>query len=156
MKKISYSLVVLLLMASCITEKYYPVEEYYDTVEPYTFTGEYTVRSTHWQKMDTPPTPQDPAESSIYTFFYYDFEVPELTSVVLDRGVTAAYLVYWDNNNQILTPLPLDDFYLDNYSWIEQATCEFSVGWVRFIIKYSDFDMSIRPGDYTFKIKLMW
>ena len=149
MKRMNFILVLLLIMASCT---YNPTE----IVEPYTFTGEYTVRSEHWKLMDTPPTSQDPAESSIYTFFYYDFEVPELTFSVLDRGVTAAYFVYRENNQPILIPLPLDDFYLDNYMWIEQATCEFSVRSVRFIVKYSDFEVNTRPGDYTFKIKLMW
>ena len=152
MKKISYIFALMLTTASCVTEEYYPTE----TVDPYTFTGEYTVRSEHWQLKDTPPTPQDPAETSVYTFFYCDFEVPELTSYILDWGVTAAYFVYWENNKQILTPLPLDDFYMDNYMWVEQATCEFSVGWVRFIIKYSDFDLETQPATYTFKIKLMW
>ena len=149
MKNISLSVVLLWIMVACTT-----VEEHYitETVEPYTLTRECTAE--HWIKC--PPAPTDP-QSSIYTFFYCDFEIPELTSYVLENGVTAAYFVYWEENRMILTPLPLDDFYMQDYFlWTEQATCEFSPGWVRFIIKYSDFELNVRPPKYTFLIKLMW
>ncbi len=147
MKRTCLFLALIFIMASC-TKEYY--------TEPDTFTLECTIYPENWELMDTPPTPSDPAESSIYTYFFCDVDMPELTPYILEHGTTTAYLVYWDNSTKVLAPLPLDDFYMDNYMWTQQATCEFSPGSVRFIVKYSDFAMGVDPAEYSFKVKLMW
>jgi len=148
MKKISFVLALMLIMASCT---YNPTE----IVEPYSFSREFTVYPTDWQRVET----KEPEKSSMNTFFYYDLKVPELTSDILNNGVMSAYLIYYDKNEKIFAPLPFDDFYKDkhDFMWIEQATCEFSFRSVRFIIKYSDFRIDILPEyEYTFMIKLLW
>jgi hypothetical protein len=152
MKKIFLPLLgfMTILFASC-TKEHYKTEN----VAPYTFTGYYTVYSSDWKLYDAPPTPEEPDEMSKYTYFYFDFAVPELTDEVFDYGVMAGYITN-DGNKSIVFPLPYDDFYANSYMWTEQATCEFTPGNVRFVVKYNDFDLTLNPATYTFMVRFLW
>jgi hypothetical protein len=140
------------------TEEYYTEEKYYtEEVALITQTIYYNVRSTDWKLLDVPPTPSEP-EDSRWTYFYYDFSEPVLTSTIFDTGMMNAYLTD-DGNKSKITPLPYDNFFKapgSDFMWTEQVTCEFSPGKVRFIVKYNDFEVKIRPEAYTFMVRFAW
>jgi hypothetical protein len=121
-----------------------------------TETRYYTVFSRDWVLADAPPTPDDPNENSQWTFFYCDFPEPVLTNKIFDFGIMDSYLTY--NNKSIITPLPFDNFFMapNGFTWTEQVTCEFSPGSVRFIVKYSDFNMKAWPPTYNFMVRYAW
>ena len=119
----------------------------------------YTVYPRDWVKVDFPPVGNE-LEDSGWTYFYYDFREPKLTNQVFNKGVMNAYLVTYDGQITVLTPLPFDNYYRDNYArkaWTEQVTCEFSPQNVRFIAKFNDFEVNYRnPLKYTFMVRLAW
>ena len=141
---------MMLALTSCVDEHYEVVETIY--VDSHT---EYsTVTTDRWRKYDQP----NDLESSNWSYFYYDLNVPKLTNEVFDYGIMNAYLTMGSKSK--VSPLPFDDFYLDhndnNHRWTEQVTCEFAPGRVRFIVKYNDFSLDVPPYDYTFMIRFMW
>ena len=146
-------LLPILFITSCGDQYYYTEEVVINTKTVY-----YPVSSKDWKKMDVPPTWNDPDEDSKWTYFFFDFDEPLLTSGQLNKGMMNAYLATKDGSIDVFTPLPYDNFYKDpnGFMWIEQATCEFSRGSIRFIVKYSDFNMRIKPENYTFMVRYAW
>lgn len=88
--------------------------------------------------------------------FYCDVRIPELTTQIYNEGMLAGYFVYPVGNNQVYSPLPYSDFYMDNngIQWSYQYTCEFSPGRVTFIFRDSNFAVS-SPPSCIFVIKMM-
>jgi hypothetical protein len=122
----------------------------YSNVEIYT--QSFSVNERHWL---------DGNDDSGH-YYYCEFQVPDLTYEIFNRGMMNAYLSYRLDGVDILSPLPYDDFWLTNpgtpyeQKWTEQVSCEFSPGYVTFILKYDDHTLN-RPHyeNYDFIVRFM-
>ncbi len=154
MKLFRYFLLLPVLLVTSCGDKYYVTDE----VIMNTKTMYYPISSRDWILMDTAPTAEDPNEDSKWTYFYCDFNEPILTNWQFNNGIMNAFLSTNDGPVAVLAPLPYDNFLKtpDGFMWTEQATCEFSPGNIRFIIKYSDFEIGSRPLPYTFAVHYAW
>jgi len=119
------------------------------------FTGDYDVYAGDW-------IPRiEEGDGYFFHYFEYEFRVPQLTNYVFDKGFVGCYLVqkiiYNQRENLVQRPLPytiygFNDFgepYSENYSF------ETRPGYIKFIVKYSDFD-EIQPLTCTFHVVMMW
>jgi hypothetical protein len=135
--------VLITFLSSCETKNFY--EEYYNVNS---YTKDFTVLKNQWNKSSD--------DSGDYLF--RKFTEPKLTDEVFDYGIMQAFLVL-DNGNT-LSPLPFDDYWYINsgYDRTEQVTCEFSPGYVTFILKYSDHLVNEDAPyyDYTFRVRFLW
>ena len=127
-----------------------------EEVDLNTETKYYTVFSRDWILLDVPPVSTEP-EDSKWTYYYYDFKESRLTRNMFNYGMMNAYFTD-DRDNSIITPLPYDNYYISRRGsvWTEQVTCEFSPGNIRFILKYSDFDVNRAPLNYSFMVRFAW
>jgi len=122
-----------------------------DNDSPYFYSEYFSVKKNQWK------VGQD--DSGIY--YYYQIRVPDLTTTVYNYGMMNAYMVYDPEGNgvEVLTPLPFNDYWVDSqtgFMWEEQVTCEFSPGYVTFILKYSDHADAEPYYDYDFLVRFMW
>lgn len=139
MKKFAFIAFIALVLASCTDEKYY--------TNVNTFTETYTVSKDHWKL--------DYDDSGAY--FYYQFKEPAITYEVFEHGILNGYLYYTLNGVETISPLPFSDFWDEKEDkWIEQVTCEFSPGYVTFILKFDDHAEVPPQYDNKFMVKLMW
>ena len=95
-------------------------------------------------------------------FFEYKINIPELTGFVFDEGAVICYLVeevIYDGGKKSLiqSPLPYTIYgeYNDGFPYSENYSYEVGPGYIRFIVKYSDFSNDI-PPTRTFHVVLMW
>ena len=140
MKFFRFLLLFPVLFISSCGNTYYTEEVFINTKTVY-----YDIYSRDWKP------------SLNWDYFYYDFQEPLLTNKIFDRGMMNAYLLPDSRNKSIISPLPFDDFYIqDDNIWTEQVTCEFSPQNIRFILKYNDFNARREPLDYTFMVRLAW
>ncbi len=134
MKKLLLIILVVFCCASCVEES--PVDMFEIT---------YTVESSQWKLWD----------DGYDTYFYCEKEEPALTSDMYIHGSFTAYIVKVLNGVESLTPLPYDVYSMDGAGkrWTEQYTCEFSRGYITFIVKVNDFNMTYKPLPATFAVK---
>jgi len=137
-----------LFLVSCGNE-YYTEKVYVNSTTKY-----YTINK--WILEDTPPV-RGEYDDSNYTYFYCDIYEPALTNEVFDYGIMSAYLTD-KKNKSIISPLPYNDYYRSprGSMWTEQVTCEFSPKYIRFIVKYNDFEINEPPMEYTFMVRFVW
>jgi len=155
MKNFRFLLLLPILLISSCGDRYI-TERVTEQVIMNTATRYYNVSARDWILVED--RWGDPKDSK-GTFFYVDFAEPLLTNWQMNNGTMNAYLSTMDGSLEVLTPLPYDDFYRERSSpdmWTEQATCEYSVQNVRFIVKYNDFGIGIRPLPYTFMVRYAW
>ena len=102
-------------------------------------------------------------EGDGYFFHYFEYEVavPKLTDFVFDLGFVGCYLYqeinYEGKWTEVQRPLPFtiygfdddDSPYSENYSF------EVRPGYIKFIVKYSDFS-DFPPLSCTFHVVMMW
>ena len=139
-KSLFVSFFVLLFgLGSCVDEHYHVTES-----EP-PFVKEYEVGTLQhvWRKIDT-------------GLYYCDITINELTFDMYDNGILLAYFVHRVPDGIVDSPLPFDDFFIDDtgYQWTYQYTCEFSPGRVTFTFKDSSF-FEQDPPTCTFVVKMM-
>ena len=102
-------------------------------------------------------------EGYVGAFFEYKINIPELTGFVFDEGAVICYLVEevsYDGGKKSLiqSPLPYTiygEYYDDGFPYSENYSYEVGPGYIRFIVKYSDFSNDI-PPTRTFHVVLMW
>lgn len=135
-KKLLLLLTIAIFAISCTTEEYYtePINSY---------SKSFTIDKWKWHPTEL--------------YFYWDVEIPELTSFVYNNGsITTYYLARIDDAN-VAYPLPYDYYMNDKgIKWAEHYTCEISPGWVRFVFQYDDLEDSPIPPALDFKINMMW
>jgi len=93
-------------------------------------------------------------------FFFYGFEINELTPRIYNNGAVVCYLVQEFDFGVVQTPLPYT-FYgsEDNgtYFYSENYTYEISPGHITFIVKISDFNTEAQqPLSCNFRVVLLW
>lgn len=94
-------------------------------------------------------------------FYRAHLEIPELTKNIIDKGLMQAY-VYLGNNQQSLPYVRHFEEIYDNggtaeqYTWTQTVDIEYEEGgaWVYFTA--SDFYVDVTPGDWEFRIVLLW
>jgi hypothetical protein len=142
MKKLALLTLIVLVFSSC------EINEAPDEVIVNTFTQTYTVTRNSWKV----------GHDSSGDYLYYEFRESALTSYIFNNGIMSAYLVMGDATKDGLTPLPFDDFLIDNnnYHWTEQVTCEFKPGLITFILKADDHFLEPFYDEHKFMVRFMW
>ncbi|GHT88908.1 hypothetical protein FACS189474_4980 [Bacteroidia bacterium] len=142
MKKFTLSALLVVLFTAC-------TKEYYEEVNPHTFTETYRIYAKDMiEKVD-------PAG----TYFEYEIKEPKLTNEVFDYGIMQAFLYYTKDGKNTLCPLPFSDFIVDNnnYQWEEQFTVEFQPGVIKFIQKISDHAIDPPISEYyDIFVRFLW
>lgn len=135
MKKLLFCLVIILGTTSCTIEDNGAV----------VFEKKYTINTREWQK-------------SVYAdeaYFYCEISERELTEDMYYNGSFSAFALRNIDGFENLTPLPYDiyDMNSNSYRWTTQYTCEFSPGFITFIVKVNDFVMDNYPPTMSFVVK---
>ncbi len=145
MKKILLCFLIALMVSSCGTEEYYYTAD--------TFEISYTVeqnpaRPNHWELYD--------GEDGLY--YFCEFKEPALDWEMYANGSFVGYIVKNLSVGETLTPLPYTEYGMasDGYRWSEQYTCEFRQGYITFIYRVNDFDMSFVPEGAVFAVKYQY
>ncbi len=131
------SLFILLLgFGSCI-------DDYYESDPPFVQEYEIGTRKHPWVRTTQPGV------------YYCDVTINELTRDMYKNGILCAYYVYSVDDIIVDSPLPFEEFKIDNgYQWSYQYTCEFSPKRVTFISTDSSF-FDEDPPACTFVVKMM-
>jgi len=115
---------------------------------------DFDVLTTQWRERTE--------EGDGYFFYYFEHEIrlPELTEFVFNNGFVGAYLVMEivrDGRRQLVQrPLPYTIYGMDgDIPYSENYSFETRPGWIRFIVKYSDFS-EMKPLTCTFLVVMMW
>ena len=139
-KKLSLLTLVLVLLAGCETKKFYETNVNSKTLN-------YVIKPNQWQESN---------DGGIY--YYCQIKESALTNEVMNYGIYTAYINLLIGGVEVFSPLPFDDFFenTNNHRWTEQVTCEFSPGYITFILKYNDFEPAWPQDNYYFQVKLMW
>ena len=125
-----------------------------DGVSTEWFWKDYDVLSNQWKEYT------EEGDGYFYYYFEYEYSIPQLTEFVFDEGAVVCYLVQEINSNGRKTlvqrPLPYTIYGFDNdVPYSENYSYEIRPGYIKFIVKYSDFD-EIQPLSCTFHVVMMW
>lgn len=145
MKKFTWLILLTLILAAC--NEYTNITE---VVEPYTYKRKITVNREDWKPM------QD--ENNPGTYHFYQVKETNLTDNIFDNGVMQAFLYYYADERDTMSPLPYSDFVSDEneYYGEEHFTVEFQPGYVTFILK-TDYNTGLPYYNrYDFLIRFLW
>lgn len=80
-----------------------------------------------------------------------------LDQFIFDKGFVMVYLIQYDGDTQVQTPLPFVMHYADGDNlWTETFSYDYSVGSFAFYVTYSDFVTENFPNECQFKIVMHW
>ena len=94
-------------------------------------------------------------------FYRAHLEIPELTKDIMAKGLMEAY-VYLGSNQQTLPyvrhyeEVTTSDGESYQYLWTQTIDMEFEVGGAWVYSTASDFYTDLKPGDWDFRIVLLW
>ncbi|MDR1719986.1 MAG: hypothetical protein LBR67_07735 [Dysgonamonadaceae bacterium] len=144
LKRLLFVLLIV-LCTSCTTKEYISDEDTFDYYEITYEIGE--GKKLQWELYD----------GSDGLYFFCEIKEPVLSSNMYSYGTFVAYHAsVLEGVGERLTPLPYDVYSMDNgYRWTEQYTCEYSVGYITFIVKIDDFNMDYLPPNQTFVVKYL-
>jgi len=126
-----------------------------DATETGWFAENFEIASGHWK----PAT--ESGDGYFFHYWEYEFSVPQITNFVLKEGFVGCYLVQeieYDGGRKstVYRPLPYTIYGIDSgFAYSENYSFELRNGFVKFIVKYSDFD-TIKPLTCIFRIVLIW
>lgn len=80
---------------------------------------------------------------------------------IFDNGSVMVYLIQYDGNTPVQTPLPYVMHYEGadtegKFFWTETFSYDYSVGSFAFYVTYSDFVVTNSPGACEFKVVMHW
>lgn len=91
------------------------------------------------------------------SYFRCVFEDKYLDQYIFDKGSVMIYLIQYDGNTPVQTPLPFVMHYADgNNLWTETFSYDYSVGSIAFYVTYSDFITDNYPAECQFKVVMHW
>lgn len=91
------------------------------------------------------------------SYFRCVFEDKYLDQYIFDKGSVMIYLIQYDGNTPVQTPLPFVMHYADgNNLWTETFSYDYSVGSIAFYVTYSDFITENYPAECQFKVVMHW
>ena len=91
------------------------------------------------------------------SFFRCVVEDEYLDQYIFDKGSVMVYLIQYDGDVPVQTPLPYVMHYADGDNlWTETFSYDYSVGSFAFYVTYSDFFTEISPGECQFKVVMHW
>lgn len=113
----------------------------------------FTVKKDAWTLVGQP--------GEVKSYFYADLKIPELNEHVFKDGTVIGYFVSTDNGTEYKNGLPyvIHTGVEENGKqelWTQTYDFDFTPGWVRFYVTYSDFKTQSTPEDETFSVVLMW
>ena len=155
MKKLfGFLMVVMIGLAACEGPQGPPGKDGLNGIATGWFAKDYDILSSEWKP--------GIEEGDGYFFHYFEYEVriPELNDFVFDEGFVGCYLVQEIIHNEKRTlvqrPLPYTIYGDDNGTpYSENYSFETRVGYVKFIVKYSDFS-ELQPLGCTFHVVMIW
>ena len=128
-----------------------------DAVETGWFIDNFEVFPEHWK----PAT--EKGDRYFFHYWEYEFALPQLTDYVLEKGFTGCFLVQdirYDGGrtSTVHRPLPYTIYGTGEYDYSENYSFELRRGFVKFIVKYSDFDAPELPLPLycIFRVVLIW
>lgn len=140
MKKIILASLLFISFIAC--EKEHPGETYW-------FSKKLEVRASEWRLAGEPGAP--------YSYYYADFDVPELDQSLFNEG---GVLMYFEDpkNTQKKNAMPFIFHEVEgNHLWTTTYDFEFSPGSVRVICTYSDYATNWQsPGLARFHLVLIF
>ncbi len=114
------------------------------------FVTAFTVNESDWILSGAP--------NELNSYYYADKALPELTESIFEEGGIIAYLET-DENVKNGMPFVLHKGGEDangEFLWTQTYDFDFSPGYVRFYVTYSDFITAVPPGTEKFHVVLMW
>ena len=76
---------------------------------------------------------------------------------IFDNGSVMVYLIQYDGNTPVQTPLPYIMHYADGDNlWTETFSYDYILGSLAFYVTYSDFFTENKPGTCQFKVVMHW
>lgn len=91
------------------------------------------------------------------SYFRCVVEDKYLDQYIFDKGSVMIYLIQYDGNTPVQTPLPFVMHYADgNNLWTETFSYDYSVGSIAFYVTYSDFITENYPAECQFKVVMHW
>lgn len=109
-----------------------------------------TVKDTDWKRVG--------GENANNSFFRCVVEDEYLDQYIFDEGSVMVYLIQYDGDVPVQTPLPyvIHKADEDNNLWTETFSYDYSVGSFAFYVTYSDFFTENSPGECQFKVVMHW
>ncbi len=148
MKKIHYlmaAVVCLLTLSSCEGDKYYPTEYIYQYNKE---NLNLHIASSDWQW------------SSDGNYFYYTFDVPELTQAIYNYGTVLCYREYNQGTAEAYQiALPYIQTKVDGTDTYQQfIDFSYLTGQVEIVLTNSDlkYDTTQKPESMDFHLALVW
>lgn len=114
------------------------------------FTKTITINKDQWL-LDGEP-------NELNSYYFARVKVPELTSEVLNSGLKQVFIQPYEGL-QLLMPNTIHRGISNNGEetlWSEHYKCEYEVGYITFIVSYSDFITETPPSAESFKLFLNW
>ena len=91
------------------------------------------------------------------SFFRCVVEDEYLDQNIFDKGSVMVYLIQYDGNVPVQTPLPYVWHRAEGENlWTETYSYDYSVGSFAFYVTYSDFATANFPGECRFKVVMHW
>lgn len=92
------------------------------------------------------------------SYYYATVKVPELTEKVMNNGIKLAYIEPYDGVHIGIPYVLHQGAEVDGKEilWTQTYDCEYEVGYVTFLVTYSDFITNLSPGSETFHLLLNW
>ena len=109
----------------------------------------YTITVKNWERIG--------GVNENNSYFRCIVEDKYLDQYIFDKGSVMVYLIQYDGNTPVQTPLPYVMYYAEgNKNWAETFSYDYSVGSFAFYVTYSDFLTENNPGECQFKIVMHW
>jgi len=136
---------IILILSSCVEEKYYPVDEsaYWDN-------RKITVKQRQWQW------------DNVKECYFYEEDAPWIGNFIASDGIVIGLV----RNEGTLKPLPFTAYYYqetspnNGYFFSETISYEYKTNYIRFNVAASDLfdgtDPTYLPKEYEFQIRLIW
>ena len=109
----------------------------------------YTITVKNWERIG--------GVNENNSYFRCIVEDKYLDQYIFEKGSVMVYLIQYDGNTPVQTPLPYVMYYAEgNKNWAETFSYDYSVGSFAFYVTYSDFLTENNPGECQFKIVMHW
>ncbi|WP_101689129.1 hypothetical protein [Dysgonomonas massiliensis] len=144
MKKIALYLLLIIGLVSC------KGEDGRDGVGANIVTRQIVIHQSDWRLQGEP--------FQLGSYYYATVAIPELTPYVMSQGIKLAYIEPADGV-QVGIPYVVhkgEEFSGKELLWTSTYDCEYEVGYVTFIVTYSDFDTWKSPDTEYFNVLLTW
>lgn len=149
MKKILFLLLLTVVFGACETDSDLNWNNRPGGTDETQNWDSYTITVKKWERMG--------GVNEDKSYFRCIVEDEYLDQFIFDKGFVMVYLIQYDGDTQVQTPLPFVMHYADgNNLWTETFSYDYSVGSFAFYVTYSDFITENFPPECQFKVVMHW